>query len=108
MKLGSVIAAGVLNDRDTIQSTGMSASRIATVLAVPQPTLCRAVVAAISGSPRLRTLRARACALVVSSRRSSACYIRSGSGGAEALDEDERDDRDADQDQHRHGRPEAE
>src|SRR5436305_15337692 len=100
MKLGSVIAAGVLNDRDTIQSTGMSASRIATVLAVPQPALCRAVVAAISGSPRLHMLRASACALAVCSRRSSACYVRSGSGGTEALDEEHCDDRDADQDQH--------
>ena len=46
-----MIAVGVLNDRDTIQSTGMSASTIATMLAIPQPTFCRVVVAAISVPP---------------------------------------------------------
>src|SRR5215510_10494972 len=73
-KLGSVIAAGVLNDRDTIQSTGMSASAMATRLAVPQPIRCCGVVAAISVPPPF-------LCEVPSSLRD----IRSGSGGAEAL-----------------------
>src|SRR5262245_19831945 len=97
MKLGSVIAAGVLNDRDTIQSTGMSASAITTKSVAPQPIRCRAVVAAISVPPPFL------CEVP-----SSLPEIRSGSGGAEALDEDGRDDRDADQDQDRHRRPDPE
>ena len=35
-----MIVDGSLNDSDTIQSTGMSASRITTMLAVPHPTFC--------------------------------------------------------------------
>ena len=36
----SVIVDGSLNDSDTIQSTGMSASTMTTMLAVLQPTFC--------------------------------------------------------------------
>ena len=47
------IAAGVLNDSDTIHRIGISASAITTKLATPQPTFCRGVVvtAAMTGSP---------------------------------------------------------
>src|SRR5262249_44267631 len=96
-KLGSVVAVGVLNDRDTIQSTGMSASAITTRSAPPQPIRCRTVLAAISVPPPFL------CEVP-----SSLPDVRSGSGGAEALDEDGRDDRDADQDQDRHRRPDPE
>ena len=42
MNDGSRIAAGVLNDSETIQSTGISASAMTTKFAVPQPNFCLA------------------------------------------------------------------
>src|SRR5579859_4733519 len=88
MKDGSRIAAGVLKDSETIQSTGMSASAMTTKFADPQPTFCRGVVtAAISGSPRSR--------------------VRARGRGPEALDEQEGDDRHADEDQDRDRRTDS-
>src|SRR5712691_13392072 len=82
MNDGSRTAAGVLNDSDTIHSTGIRARAITTKFAVPHPAFWRGVVmTAISVSPL--------------------CDVRAGGGGAEALDEDHRDDRDADEDQDR-------
>ena len=52
MNDGSRTAAGVLNDSETSQSTGISARAMTTKFAVPQPNFCREVVtAAIAGSP---------------------------------------------------------
>src|SRR5580692_3136645 len=87
MNDGSRIAAGVLKDSETIQSTGISASAMTTKFADPQPNFCRGVVvtAAISGSPRFD--------------------VRAGGRGAEALDEQDRDDRHADEDEDRDRRP---
>src|ERR1700722_9545997 len=89
MNDGSRIAAGVLKDSETIQSTGISASAMTTVFADPQPTFCRVVVtaAAISGSPRSR--------------------VRARGRGPEALDEQEGDDRHANKDQDRDRRPDS-
>src|SRR5579859_2860570 len=88
MKDGSRIAAGVLKDSETIQSTGISASAMTTKFADPQPTFCRVVdTAAISGSPRSR--------------------IRARGRGPEALDEQEGDDRHAYKDQDRDRRPDS-
>src|SRR6516165_9297997 len=83
MKDGSRTAAGVLNDSETIHSTGISASATTTTFAVPQPIFCRGVVvtAAMAGLPPSR--------------------VRAGGGGAEALDEHGGDDDDADKDQDR-------
>src|SRR5260370_30548653 len=72
---------GVLKASETSQRTGISASAITTKLVVVQPTLCRGVMAAISGSPL-----------------SDVCARRRG---AEAPDEQDRDDRHADEDQDR-------
>src|SRR6202046_1801600 len=80
------MAVGVLKDSETSHSTGISASATTTRFAVPQPTFCRGVETAISGSP-LSDVRARG-------------------GGAEALDEQDGDDRHADEDQDRDRRPE--
>src|ERR1700733_4017033 len=86
MKDGSRIAAGVLKDSDTSQSTGISASAMTTKFADPQPTFCWGVVtAAISGSP--------------------SSYVRARGRGTEALDKQEGDDRHADEDQDRDRRP---
>src|SRR6478672_8158053 len=46
MNVGSRMAAGVLNDSDTIHSTGISASAITTTFATPHSTLRTGVVAA--------------------------------------------------------------
>src|SRR5581483_1119428 len=86
MNVGSVMLDGSLKDNDTIHSTGISASTIATVLASPQPAFCLAVVAIFATSPSRRRAR----------------YRR-----AEALDEQEGDDRDADEDENRDRRPDA-
>src|SRR5229473_934957 len=84
---GSRTAVGVLKASETSQRTGISASAITTKLVVVQPTLCRGVMAAISGSP-LSDVCARG-------------------RGAEAPDEQDRDDRHADEDQDRDGRADA-
>src|SRR5579875_2544600 len=86
MNDGSRIAAGVLNDSDASQSTGISASAMTTKFAVVQPTFCRAVVltAAISVSPLID--------------------VGAGGCGAEQPDEHEGDDRHADEDQDRNRR----
>src|ERR1700730_12534996 len=78
---GSRTAVGVLKASETSQRTGISASAITTKLVVVQPTLCRGVMAAITGSP-LSDVCARG-------------------RGAEALDEQDGDDRHADEDQDR-------
>src|ERR1700738_4480185 len=79
------MAAGVLKDSEASQSTGISASTITTVFAVPQPTFCRGVVrvvvTAISGLPLPD--------------------VRAWRSGAEAFDESECDDRHADEDENR-------
>src|SRR6202035_1058383 len=87
-KLGSVIAAGVLKDSETIHSTGIATITTATVFAAPQPTFCRPVVTAAISASSLQVVRAGGC-------------------GAEALDEQEGDDRHADEDQDGDGRPDA-
>src|SRR5713226_173429 len=74
-KDGSRTAVGVLKDSETSQSTGIRASAMATKFAVPQPVLCRGVMAAISVSPL--------------------SDVGTRGRGAEALDEQDRDDRDA-------------
>src|SRR3954453_8034439 len=83
-KVASVRVDASLNDRETIQSTGMSASRMATVFAVPHVAFCLPVVAIVASTFRARRRR------------------------AEALDEQERDDRDAEEDQDRNRGPDAE
>src|SRR3984957_5662243 len=89
MKDGSRIAAGVLKDSETIQSTGISASAMTTKFADPQPTFCRGVVTAvaISGSP--------------------SSHVRARGRGTEALDKQDCDDRHTDEDQDRDRRPDA-
>src|SRR6202012_3679276 len=86
MNDGSSTAVGVLNDSETSQSTGISASAMTTKFATPQPTFCRGVVvtAAIGDSP--------------------ASGICARGRGPEASDEDDGDDGDADEDEHRKGR----
>src|SRR5277367_5951028 len=89
MKDGSRIAVGVLNDSDTSQSTGISASAMATKFAVPQPNFCRGVVvtAAMTGSP--------------------VSEVAARGRGTEAPDEQEGDDRHADEDQDGDRRPDT-
>src|SRR5258708_33870802 len=74
-KEGSRTAVGVLKDSETSQSTGIRASAMTTKFAVPQLTLWRGVVTAISGPPL--------------------SHVRAGASGAEALDEPDREDRHA-------------
>src|SRR5580704_5670503 len=87
MKEGSRTAVGVLNDSETSQSTGISASAMTTRFVVAQPALRAGVMAAISGSPL--------------------SDVRAGGRGAESYDVNDGDDRDADEDQDRDRRPDA-
>src|SRR5436190_1590416 len=94
-----MIRPGQVSNRPRIRSRLNSgvASAIATRLANPQPTRCCGVETAISVPPPF-----------LERVRPSLPEVRSGSGGAEALDKEHRDDRDADQDQDRHRRPDPE
>src|SRR5260370_12967203 len=80
-KEGSRTGVGVLKASETSQSTGIRASAMTTKFVVPQLTLWRGVVTAISESPL--------------------SDVRAGGRGAEALDEHDRDDRHADEDEDR-------
>src|SRR5258708_10501933 len=85
-KEGSRTAVGVLKASETSQSTGIRASAMTTKFVVPQLTLWRGLMPAITESPL--------------------SDARAGGRGAEALDEHDRDDRHADEDGDRDRRAE--
>src|SRR5450631_3929620 len=104
MNEGSRTAAGVLNDSETSQSTGIRASATTTKLAVPQKDFWATVV------PWPPPFRRRlvvtpavwpGVVVTVATSGSPLPDVGAGGRGAEALDERERDDRDADEDEDR-------